>query len=158
MWYTVFVFAGMVELADAQDLDAVTSVKVFSMDFWMIARQELKNDLLDIFSALGDLQHQYDWAITDHDLWYGENCPDEVRKRWGWTGLLMDGQELAEHLSAGYVRFLVGVVLSAVPKGIQPDQVWSCEPYWEHEKLFSEDYQFQTPLTQMELICYDGYA
>ena len=52
------------------------------MDFWMIARQELKHDLLDIFSALGDLQYQYDWVITDHDLWYAENCPEEVRRRW----------------------------------------------------------------------------
>ena len=128
------------------------------MDFWMIARQDLKNDLLEIFSALGDLQYQYDWVVTDHDLWYGENCPDEVRKRWQWTGLLMDGQELMEHLSAGYVRFLVGGVLSAVPKGTQPNQVWNYEPYWEHDKLFTADYKFQTPLTQLELICYDGYA
>ena len=64
------------------------------MDFWMIARQDLKQDLLDIFSALGNLQYQYDWVITDHGLWYGENCPDDVRKRWQWTGLLMDGREL----------------------------------------------------------------
>lgn len=128
------------------------------MDFWMIARQELQNDLLDIFSALDDLQYQYDWVITDHDLWYGEACPDEVKKRWQWTGLLMDGQELTEHLAAGYVRFLVGGVLSAVPRRIQPNQVWKYEPYWEHEKLFSADYHFQTPLTQLELICYDGYA
>ena len=27
------------------------------MDFWMIARQDLKQDLLDIFSALGNLQY-----------------------------------------------------------------------------------------------------
>ena len=128
------------------------------MDFWMIARQELQNDLLDIFSALDDLQYQYDWVITDHDLWYGEACPDEVKKRWQWTGLLMDGQELTEHLAAGYVHFVVGGVLSAVPKGTQPNQVWNYVPYWENEKLFSEDYQLQTPLTNMELICYDGYA
>ena len=128
------------------------------MDFWMIARQDLKNDLLDIFSALGDLQYQYDWVMTDHDLWYGENCPDEVKKRWQWTGLLMDGQELAAHLSAGCVHFVVGGVISAVPKETQLNQVRNYEPYWEHEKLFSADYQFQTPLTQMELICYDGYA
>ena len=28
----------------------------------MVSRQSLKNDLLDIFSALGDLQYQYDWG------------------------------------------------------------------------------------------------
>ncbi len=33
------------------------------MDFWMIARQDLKNDLPDIFSALDNLQYQYDWVI-----------------------------------------------------------------------------------------------
>jgi len=92
------------------------------------------------------------------ELFINESCPDEVSKRWQWTGLLMDGQELMEHLSAGYVRFLVGGVLSAVPKGTQPNQVWNYEPYWEHDKLFTSDYEFQTPLTQMELICYDGYA
>ena len=124
----------------------------------MIARRDLKNDLLEIFSALGDVQYQYDWVITDHDLWYGETCPDEVRKRWQWTGLLMDGQELTEHLSAGYIHFVVGGVISAVPKETKPDQVWNYVPYWENEKLFSADYQFQTPLTQLELICYDGYA
>lgn len=128
------------------------------MDFWMIDRKELQNDLLDIFSALGDLQYQYNWVITDHDLWYAENCPDEVKKRWQWTGLLIDGQELTEHLATGYVRFLVGGVLSAVSRRIRLNQVWNYEPYWEHKKLFSADYHFQTPLTQMELICYDGYA
>ena len=39
------------------------------MDAWMISRQELKHDLLDIFSGLGDLQYQIDWVISDHDLW-----------------------------------------------------------------------------------------
>ena len=128
------------------------------MDFWMIARQDLKNDLLDIFSALDNLQYQYDWVITDHDLWYAENCPDTVRKRWQWTGLLMDGVEFTEHLKAGYIRFCFGAVLSAVPLGARPDQVWEYVPYWEIEQFGSPDYQFQTPLTRLELICYDGYA
>lgn len=128
------------------------------MDFWMAARQNLKNDLLDIFSALDDLQYQYDWVITDHDLWYAENCPEEVRKCWQWTGLLMDGVELTEHLCAGYIRFLVGGVLSAVPKGTQLDQVWNYIPGWEIEGFGSSDYCFQTPLTQLEILCYDGYA
>lgn len=128
------------------------------MDFWMIARQDLKQDLLDIFSALGNLQYQYDWVISDHGLWYGENCPDDVRKRWQWTGLLMDGRELTEHLSAGYVSFLWGGVLSAVPKGTPLSQVRNYEPYWEIEAFDSPEYQFQTPLTQLELLCYDGYA
>ena len=89
----------------------------------MIARQELPHDLLDIFSALGDLQYQYDWVITDHDLWYAESCPGEVRRRWQWTGLLMDGTELTAHVSAGHVHFILGGVLSAVPKGTQPCKV-----------------------------------
>lgn len=128
------------------------------MDFWMIARQELPHDLLDIFSALGDLQYQYDWVITDHDLWYAESCPEEVRRRWQCTGLLMDGTELTAHVSAGHVHFILGGVLSAVPKGTQPCEVWNYEPYWEIEKFGSPGYCFQTPLTQLELICYDGYA
>ena len=33
---------------------------------------------LDIFSALGNLQAQYDWVITDHSMWYGKT----VRKRF----------------------------------------------------------------------------
>ena len=99
------------------------------MDFWMIARQALKGDLLEIFSALGDLQYQYDWVVTDHDMWYSKHCPEEVRRRWQRTGLLMDGRELTEHLSAGYVRFGWGGVLSAVPRGTRPDQVWNYEPY-----------------------------
>ena len=73
------------------------------MDFWMFDRRTLKNDLLDLFSALGDLQYRYDWVISDHDIWYAESCPDAVRKRWQWTGLLMDGAELTEHLRSGYV-------------------------------------------------------
>ena len=67
------------------------------MDVWMISRRELKNDLLEILSALGGLQNQYDWIISDHDMWYSENCPDDVNKRWQWTGLLMSGEELADH-------------------------------------------------------------
>lgn len=128
------------------------------MDFWMLTRSELKDDLLDIFSALGDLQYRYDWVITDHMLWYSADCPDEVRRRWQWTGLLMGGQELTGHLTAKYVHFVWGGVLSAVPTGTRVEQIQDHVPYWDHEKLFSAEYAFQTPLTQLELICYDGYA
>ena len=127
------------------------------MDFWMISREDLPNDLLDIFSALGALQYQFDWVITDHDMWYGSNCPEEVKTRWQWTGLLMSGEELTAHYSAGYVWFCCGAVLSAVPLGTKPAQVWNYTPSWEVD-FNDSDYQFQTPLTQLELICYDGYA
>ena len=48
------------------------------MDVWMLNRMILPNDLLDIFSALGNLQAQCDWVITDHSMWYGKT----VRKRF----------------------------------------------------------------------------
>ena len=48
------------------------------MDVWMLNRMILPNDLLDIFSALGNLQAQYDWVITDHSMWYVKI----VRKRF----------------------------------------------------------------------------
>lgn len=48
------------------------------MDVWMLNRMILPNDLLDIFSALGNLQAQYDWVITDHSMWYRKT----VRKRF----------------------------------------------------------------------------
>ena len=48
------------------------------MDVWMLNRKTLPNDLLDIFSALGNLQAQYDWVITNHSMWYGKT----VRKRF----------------------------------------------------------------------------
>lgn len=38
------------------------------MDVWMLNRKTLPNDLLDIFSALVNLQAQYDWVITDHSM------------------------------------------------------------------------------------------
>ena len=127
------------------------------MDFWMISRQELNHDLLDIFDALHDLQYQYDWVISDHDMWYGSDCPEDVKKRWNWTGLLMSGEELTEHCSAGYVHFVSGGVLSAVPLGTRPEQVWNHLPDWE-VNFEDTDYQFQTPLTELEILCYDGYA
>ena len=127
------------------------------MDAWMISRKELKNDLLDIFSALDDLQYKFDWIISDHDMWYAPNCPEEVKTRWQWTGLLMPGTELTEHYSAGYVWFCFGGVLSAVPKGTKPEQVWDYLPRWEVD-FEDPSYQFQTPLTELEIVCYDGYA
>lgn len=96
--------------------------------------------------------------MTDHDLWHVENCPEEVRRRWQWTGLRMDGTELTAHLSAGCICFLLGGVLSAVPKGTQPCEVWTYEPYWKIEQFGSPEYRFQTPGPQLEPICYDGYA
>ena len=128
------------------------------MDFWMIARRVLKNDLLDIFTALDDLQYRYDWVISDTDIYFAPDTPDEVRKRWSWNSLLIDGRELAEHLSAGYVHFESGGVLSAVSKGTQPSQMWDYVPCWEIEGFGSSDYHFQTPLTKLELLCYDGYV
>ena len=127
------------------------------MDVWMVSRKELDNDLLEILSALGELQYQFDWIVSDHDVWYSENCPDEVKKRWQWTGLLISGEELAEHYSAGYVWFCTGGVLSAVPKGTRPELVWDYLPGWEVD-FEDPDYQFQTPLTKLEIVCYDGYA
>lgn len=127
------------------------------MDSWMLDRKTLENDLLGLFSALGDLQYQYDWIISDHDIWYAESCPDAVKERWQWTGLLMDGAELTEHLQKDYVTFCVGGVLSAVPLGTKLEQVWNYTPVWEVNSE-APDYQFQTPLTQLELMCYDGYA
>lgn len=127
------------------------------MDVWMIARKELKNDLFEVFSALGNLQYQFDWIISDHDIWYSSNCPEEVKKRWQRTGLLISGEELTEQYSSGYVWFCTGAVLSAVPLGTKSEQVWDYLPSWE---INWEDpgYHFQTPLTKLEIICYDGYA
>ena len=122
----------------------------------MLSRQSLEYDLLDIFSALGDLQYRYDWVITDHEIWYAEKCPEAVQKRWQWTGLLIGGAELTEHLRAGYICFIGGGVLSAVPKGTKEEQINRYTPYWEHADLFTPDYHFQTPLTQLEIICYDS--
>ena len=127
------------------------------MDVWMLNRKILPNDLLDIFSALGNLQAQYDWVITDHSMWYGKNCPEAVCKRWQWTGLLMSGRELTEHLSAGYVWFLDGAVLSAVPLGMREEDVNLYEPVWDVD-FCAPDYRFQTPLTRLELILFDGWA
>ena len=127
------------------------------MDAWMLDRRVLKHDLLDIFAALGNLQTQYDWVITGHSMWYGKNCPEDVRAHWQWTGLLMNGQELAEHLSAGYVWFLEGAVLSAVPLGTRVEDVDRYEPSWEVD-FRAPEYRFQTPLTKLELMLFDGYA
>lgn len=127
------------------------------MDCWMISRSDLKNDLMEIFVALDDLQDQYDWIISDHDIFYSKECPESVRQRWQWTALLMRGEELTSHLESRYVGFMVGAVLSAVPKGTKPEQVWDYIPGWE-EDFSNPAYEFQTPLTEMELVCYDGYA
>lgn len=124
----------------------------------MLARKDLPGDLLDIFTALGDLQYRYDWIVSDHDMYFAPNAPEDVRRRWSWTGLLIDGRELTEHLSSGYISFISGGVLSAVPKGTLPEQVWDYVPGWELVDLCSASYTFQTPLTQMEIVCYDGYA
>lgn len=147
----------VIKLAGVLDFVAA-SVKLFHMDFWMLERQNLPGDLPDVFTALGDLQHRYDWVISDHDLYFAPNTPDTVRERWSWTGLLMGGRELTEHLTAGYVTFVTGGILSAVPKGTLPEQVREYVPCWEIKNFGSSDYCFQTPYTQMELICYDGYA
>ena len=70
----------------------------------------------------------------------------------------MDGQELTRHLSSGYVRFAAGGILSAVPKGTIGWQVREYLPGWEIDQFGDSDYHFQTPLTQLEILCYDGYA
>ncbi len=127
------------------------------MDCWMISRSELKNDLMEIFDRLNGLQYQYDWVISDHGNWFFEECPSEVRSRWQWNALLMGGEELTEHLTKPYVSFIWSAVLSAVPKGTKPEQVWDYIPGWE-EDFSDPNYQFQTPLTELELVCYDGYA
>ena len=149
----------MAELADAPDLgDDIT--RNDSMDFWMIDRKHLKDDLLEIFSALDNIQNKYDWIISDADIFYPqlENTPKGIMERWNWNALLISGQEMTDALSNGYVHFVAGGVLSAVPLGTKVEEVNKYVPYWEIENFGSPDYQFQTPLTQLEILCYDGYA
>ena len=69
----------------------------------------------------------------------------------------MTGRELTEHLRAGYVWFLDGAVLSAVPLGMREEDVNLYEPVWEVD-FCTPDYRFQTPLTRLELILFDGWA
>lgn len=128
------------------------------MDFWMISRSDLKDDLMTLFTALDGLQYRYDWVISDTDLYFRPDTPENVKARWLWTGLLMDGAELTGHLESGYVWFVSGGILSAVPKGTKPEDVWNYMPRWDVEDFGSAEYQFQTPLTKLEILCYDGYA
>ena len=127
------------------------------MDIWMISRKELKNDLLDLFAALDDIQYQYDWIVSDHNMWYSPGCPEEVSNRWNWNALLISGKDMTEHLRKVYLSFSFGGILSAVPLGTKPEQAWDYVPGWE-ENFEDPSYQFQTPLTELEIICYDGYA
>ena len=127
------------------------------MDTWMISRKDLPHDLLDIFAALDDLQYKYDWIVSDHQLWYAPNCPEAVSNRWNWNALLISGMDMTEHLQKAYISFCFGGVLSAVPLGTKPEQVWNYVPGWEID-YDDPDYQFQTPLTELEILCYDGYA
>ncbi len=130
------------------------------MDFWMIDRKHLKDNLLEIFSALEDIQYKYDWIISDADIYYPlrENTPQKIKDRWNWNALLVSGQELTDALSNHFIHFVAGGVLSAVPLKTKVGEVNLYLPYWEIEKFDSPDYQFQTPLTQLEILCYDGYA
>lgn len=127
------------------------------MDFWMLERSKLEKDILTVFSALDGLQARYDWVISDTDLYFRPGAPDRIRERWQWTGLLMDGVELTRDLESGDVWFISGI-LSALPRGTRPGQVWNYLPRWDSKDFGSPDYRFQTPLTEMELLCYDGYA
>ena len=127
------------------------------MNVWVLDRAGLQNDLLEIFAALDDLQYQYDWVITDHEMWYSEACPENVKRRWQWTGLLIDGREMTRDLSEGYVRFVSGGILSAVPRGTKREDVCGFMPTWQVD-CASPDYAFQTPFTKLEIICCDGYA
>lgn len=127
------------------------------MDVWMISRKELENDLLDIFSALDGLQYQFDWVVSDHQMWYSSDCPESISSRWNWNAFLISGREITEHLQRAYVSFGFGGILSAVPLGTKPKQIWDYVPSWEID-YDAPDYQFQTPLTELEILCYDGYA
>ena len=51
----------------------------------------------------------------------------------------------------------LGGILSAVPKGTKAEQVWDYVPCWEID-FEDTGYRFQTPLTELEVVCYDGYA
>ena len=121
-------------------------------------RSELKHDLLTIFSALNGLQYRYDWIISNADLYLKPDTPQEIKLRWQYTGILMDGLELTRHLEAGYVHFCLGVILSAVPKGTKANAIWDYLPCWEIENFGDPNDSFQTPLTELEMFCYDGYA
>ena len=48
-------------------------------------------------------------------------------------------------------------MLSAVPLGTREEDVNLYEPVWDVD-FCAPDYRFQTPLTRLELILFDGWA
>jgi hypothetical protein len=115
------------------------------------------SDLEDLFFSLEDVLSQYDWLISDTDLFFKPAAPQALKDRLNWTGLLMRWDEL-ETVFYSQEWHMISGVLSALPKGISEEAAQQLPlPKWDYEGYWNGNPQMQTSLTQVEVVPCDGY-
>lgn len=120
-------------------------------------RNMSSSDLEHLFFSFKDVFSQYDWLISDTDLFFQPTAPEELRDRLNWTGLLMRWTELKTVFRSREWHMISGV-LSALPNGISEEAAQRLPlPAWEYEGYWNGNPQMQTFLTQVEVVLYDGY-
>ncbi len=121
-----------------------------------IARKFLgSSDLAAVFKAIGNKQKNYNWVVTDHDLFTWE---EPLRRRFAWTGVFLSGDELTGlYIPRCRITFF-SAVLSAYPKEIPIRELRQYPlPEWESRRYCQNKPALLNPRAVIELVFYDGY-
>ncbi len=108
--------------------------------------------LHDIVSALGDISGQFNWLISDYQLFSSNDDLIPVEKDYIW----LNGDDFRKLLDTDL--FAVWCVISAFPKNVALEDVLEFDlPYADGNPGFwVDDVSLQTPLTELEIVVFDS--
>lgn len=116
-----------------------------------------QHSLCEIFQALGDILDNYNWLITEFDVYHWGKRSDffeDLRKR---DSLWLDGAALREILQEDDF-FTMWCVVSGFKKDVLPEAVLAYPlPYADGNRSFwVDDPTLQNPLAELEIVEFDG--
>lgn len=116
-------------------------------------RSEYFTNMKDVFDAIGNIQTNYNWLITDYEcnIYPSNKIPFNNPYIW------IDGQTLANIVMENEIQFIWGV-FSAFEKHISLNSVLNHKlPFADGNKeLWDADIRIQNPLAEIEIISWDS--
>ena len=109
--------------------------------------------LQDVFSAIGPIQREYNWLVTDCDC---NICNPVYEESYHRGYCWITGDELTEFAGTDKTQWL-GAVFSGFEKDVPLEKILEHPlPVWEHPGFWQNPLTLQHPLAQVEIVPWDA--
>ena len=109
----------------------------------------------EIIKAIGDIYDQYNWLITDQQIFSDKYEGLFANKDYVW----LTGKEFRK-IAESNDLYAIWCVASAFPQNITLEEILKYElPYADgNADFWVDEVKLQTPLSELELVIFDGYS